>query len=437
MAFVAGVNVYDELPGEAQLSGAVSDAELMARTLKSLDPPFEVTLLKDVDWKDAQDGFDSFLDKAKGAECALVYFAGHGVEYYGENFLLVRSTSVPGISPDVERMKRLLGAAAVSLQTWVDRLDATRAKVKVVILDCCRNNPLKAESRGGTRSVVGARRGLAQVAPPSGTLISYSADAGQEANDGLFTEVLTNNLKSPGLNIVGVFAKTREEVRETSTTWAEEDAAKGVEPRFRRSRHEPAEYSKLDLSGTTFSFTRGAPANVNVELKEALGEVKPVPVTLTLDKSLYLASEIPVIRVKAERDCHVGLFYEDAVGEIIQLFPSGDKTDTRIPGGEEITLMPRTDPADPNQRIVVEIYGPPFGKEHFIVVATEESSGITVPAKDAANPFPSATPRAARVVRETAPKTAGAAAGEVPASATATGVGTARVTVTTRPREAP
>jgi formylglycine-generating enzyme len=265
IAFVVGVDTYENLPAEAQLKVAVSDAERMAETLESLDPPFSVTLLKDANWKSAQDQFDTFLDQAKNAECALVYFAGHGIEYHGANFLLVKDTDVADISSDVERMKRRLSTAALSLQGWVDSLDSTKAQVKLVILDCCRDNPLKAEDGSGSRSVVGGSRGLAQVTPPSGTLISYSADAGQQANDGLFTEVLTNNLKAPGLNIVKVFAKTREEVREISSAWADEDAAKGLDPRFRRPRHEPAEYNKLNLAGTDFAFTRGVPVKVKTE----------------------------------------------------------------------------------------------------------------------------------------------------------------------------
>lgn len=263
IAFVVGVDTYTKLAPEAQLKVAVSDAERMAGTLEALDPPFSVTLLKDADWKSAQDEFDAFLTRARDAECALVYFAGHGIEYHGENFLLVKDTDVADISADVERMKRRLSTAAVSLQGWVDSLDSTRAQVKLVILDCCRDNPLKADDGSGSRSVVGGSRGLAQVTPPSGTLISYSADAGQQANDGLFTEVLTNNLKTPGLNIVKVFAKTREEVREISESWAAEDAAKGLAPAFRRPRHEPAEYNKLNLAGTDFAFTRGVPDTVN------------------------------------------------------------------------------------------------------------------------------------------------------------------------------
>jgi formylglycine-generating enzyme required for sulfatase activity len=275
LAFVVGVDQYENLPPEAQLSVAVADANRMKTTLESLDPPFTVRMVADGDARGLESAFDAFLDEAKGAECALVYFAGHGVEYHGANFLLVKDTAIDGISPDIERMKRRLSTEAISLQGWVDSLDATQAQVKVVILDCCRDNPLKAEDGSGTRSVVGGSRGLAQVTPPSGTLISYSADAGQRANDGLFTEVLANNLKTPGLSILKVFAKTREEVREISTAWAEEDASRGLAPDSRRSRHEPAEYNKLNLAGTDFAFTRVIPvAGQATESDSKMSEVE-------------------------------------------------------------------------------------------------------------------------------------------------------------------
>jgi hypothetical protein len=244
-----------------------------------------------------ESAFDAFLDEATGAECALVYFAGHGVEYHGANFLLVKDTSVSDISADVERMKRRLSTEAISLQGWVDSLDGTRAQVKVVILDCCRDNPLKAEDGSGTRAVVGASRGLAQVTPPSGTLISYSADAGQRANDGLFTEVLANNLKTPGLSILKVFAKTREEVREISTAWAEEDATRGLAPDSRRSRHEPAEYNKLNLAGTDFAFTRGVPEPMKAEGAEAEIERRA--------KEMAEKLELGKVELLAQRFCPV------------------------------------------------------------------------------------------------------------------------------------
>jgi len=272
VALVIGIDAYDLLPNEAQLSVAVSDATLMAETLASIDPPFEVDLVTDVGWREAQVRFDRFLSRASGAECALVYFAGHGVEYHGENFLLVRDSDISDISADVERMKRRLGAAGLSLQSWVDSLDGTGASVKVVILDCCRDNPLQVRDASGRRSLVGSSHGLAQVTPPSGTLISYSADAGQQANDGLFTEILAKQISTPGRSILQVFAATREEVGEISGQWAAEDAARGLPVASRRVRHEPAEYNKLNLSGLEFRFSRGA-AWEAVEISDGTAEM--------------------------------------------------------------------------------------------------------------------------------------------------------------------
>ena len=98
---------------------------------------------------------------------------------------------------------------------------------------------------------------------------------------------MTANLKVPGLNILKVFAKTRQEVREISTAWADEDVKAGKSPDRRRTRHEPAEYNKLDLAGTDFAFTRGVPvavkavdsvssaemAKMKAELAAALGKL--------------------------------------------------------------------------------------------------------------------------------------------------------------------
>ncbi|MDF1815253.1 MAG: caspase family protein [Verrucomicrobiales bacterium] len=259
VALVIGIDRYDHLPRQSQLDVAVKDANLMANTLKGLNPPFVVQLLTDVQQRDAMESLTRFVENADGAECALVYFAGHGVEYHGSNFLLARDTNVSKVSPDVDRMKRRLRLAALPLQTIVDELDGTGAQVKVVILDACRDNPLLIDDGTGTRSVFGRPRGLAQVTPPSGTLIAYSADAGQQANDGLFTGVLAKNLQTPGLPLLEVFAATREEVVRRSTELATRN--QGV-------RHEPAEYTKLNRAGTRFSFVAGSgasPASGEVE----------------------------------------------------------------------------------------------------------------------------------------------------------------------------
>lgn len=158
-ALVIGVDRYEYLDEYNQLDVAVEDAQLIARTLEALEPAFEVRLCTNVSQDEAEDALDEFIDAAEGAECALIYFAGHGIEYHGEDFLLVSDTEIEKISDDIPRMKRRLGNEALSLQAWVDSLDTTEAGVKVVILDACRDNPLKAVGSSGTRSVVGGKGG--------------------------------------------------------------------------------------------------------------------------------------------------------------------------------------------------------------------------------------------------------------------------------------
>ena len=249
VALVIGVDEYKNLPPEAQLRVAASDATLMAQTLESLNPPFDVTLLTNVSQDNAERALDTFVGKAEGAECALVYFAGHGIEFHGENYLLVSDTNISA-KPDegVRRVKDRLYYESLSLHKLMEDLNETGANLQLVILDACRDNPLEIEAPNGTRSIMGSQGGLGRVNAPSGMLISYSADAGQQANDGLFTSILAAQLKTPGSTLMEVFAQTRLEVRKQATVLQAE--GKGV-------LHEPAEYSKLEPSALRFSFVKG------------------------------------------------------------------------------------------------------------------------------------------------------------------------------------
>ncbi len=248
-ALVIGVDQYANLPASAQLRVAVQDANLLGDTLSKLPEPFDVTLLLNAGREDLSRGLDQFIDKAKGASCAIIYFAGHGIEFHGENYLIVSDTKVSAKpDEDVRRVKERLYYEALSMKKVMDDLSQTEANLQLVILDACRDNPLEVESQSGTRSIMGSQSGLGRVNAPSGMLISYSADAGQQANDGLFTSILSTQLKRPGSTIMQVFANTRAEVRRQATVLQAE--GKGV-------LHEPAEYSKLDPSALTFSFVKG------------------------------------------------------------------------------------------------------------------------------------------------------------------------------------
>lgn len=249
VALIIGCDRYDHLPQSAQLQVAVKDARLLADTLSDLTVPFEVTLLTDGNLDAVSVAFDQFVDAAKGAECALFYFAGHGIEFHGDNFLLVRDTRVQANgSEGVVRMKDRLSRESWDLKKALSYLDETGALLKLVILDACRNNPLEIDQPGGVRAFMGERKGLGRVTAPGGMLISYSADAGEQANDGLFTEILANNMQLPGESIMKVFAHTRREVHEKS---------KAMSQMRRGVVQQPAEYNKLNIEALDFAFTPG------------------------------------------------------------------------------------------------------------------------------------------------------------------------------------
>lgn len=257
MAFIVGTDSYEKLPESAQLNVAVKDAQLLSDTLKGLEPSFDVTLMTDGKRTEIGNGLLEFMAKAKGAECVLFYFAGHGIEFHGANYLLASDTDLDFGRASVLESKRILEGKAIHLEKVIEMLSKTDAHITVAILDACRNNPLE----GTSASISGLTDGttlnpnatgngapvkrIGHVTAPSGMIISYAADVGQSANDGLFTGILAKNMKVPGRSLMEVFAATRMDVRQESEALAAQN--RGVP-------HEPAEYCKLDLGGLQFSF---------------------------------------------------------------------------------------------------------------------------------------------------------------------------------------
>lgn len=251
VALVIGVDEYSNLPAGQQLKQAVNDAKKLRDALESLKDPFEVTLLTDANRKDCDAKVQLFLNQARNAECAMIYFAGHGIQYQGENFLLVSDTKIDQQAATVEN----LAGQSLHLDSLVKRLLSVEATVSLIVLDACRDNPFG--SRGAVRSL-STRSGLSKVEASDGLLVSFSADADRPAHDGLFTQALVEELKTPGLEIMEVFAETREAVQLQSKRWNEEDRGKGLPSHQRRFVQSPAEYSKLTRAGLAFQF---APAD--------------------------------------------------------------------------------------------------------------------------------------------------------------------------------
>jgi uncharacterized caspase-like protein len=150
-----------------------------------------------------------FGDRAEGAEWALVFFAGHGMEMNGVTYLIPTDAKLARDTHVADETISL-----TSVQTKVD----SATKLGLVILDSCRNNPfLSRMARSGniSRSV---ERGLAIVEPEGNVLVAYSAKHGTTAEDGTgvhspFTEALLSYIEEPGLEINFLFRKVRDEVR--------------------------------------------------------------------------------------------------------------------------------------------------------------------------------------------------------------------------------
>ncbi|MDO6587949.1 caspase family protein [Salipiger sp. 1_MG-2023] len=212
IALVMGVAQYAAIP---QLANTVNDAHGIAATLSGIG--FDVTELTDPTGTQMATALRDFAFQAETADLALIYFAGHGVEFQGENYLIPADAKVAS--------NREVADQALSLNDFLQAVDRAR-KMRIVILDSCRDNPFgdlvapdsastSAESvaGGGTRSL----GGMAQPTPDRGTLVAFAAKDGAVALDGTganspFAAALMDRLKQPGLEISLMFRQVRDQV---------------------------------------------------------------------------------------------------------------------------------------------------------------------------------------------------------------------------------
>ena len=200
IALVMGNSAYQDMP----LKNPRNDAQAMKRVLEQAS--FEVISALDADLPTMQQAMLSFVSKLDEDSTALVFYAGHGMQANGRNYLL---------PVDIElESERALRFQALELGDLLEELDSSRARIKMVILDACRNNPFERKLRG-------MGRGLAAVDAARGTLIAYATSPGATASDGdgdngLYTQSLLTNILQPGLKVEEVFKKVRISVSEAS-----------------------------------------------------------------------------------------------------------------------------------------------------------------------------------------------------------------------------
>ncbi|HZC94628.1 MAG TPA: caspase domain-containing protein, partial [Bradyrhizobium sp.] len=208
VAFVVGNGAYKNV---AQLPNPPVDAKAMAGVLRNVG--FEVVEGTNLTRDKMTEKLLDFGKKAQGADVAVFFYAGHGIAISGTNYLLP-------VDADIKSEMDVKLGAAINIDLTLDQT-MSDAKVKLVFLDACRDNPFaaKIKSNSATRSVaVGS--GLAEMKSGEGTLIAFATGPGQTALDGQegtnspFTRALIANIAAPGVEIQQAMTKVRAQVNE-------------------------------------------------------------------------------------------------------------------------------------------------------------------------------------------------------------------------------
>jgi hypothetical protein len=200
-ALVIGNGAYAASP----LSNPPNDARLVAETLRAL--AFEVELQVNADQRTMKRAINDFGQRLPDGGVALFYFAGHGVQFRGNNYLIPLGVQIQSAADiDVE---------AIRADSVLAKLEAGRTRLNIVVLDACRNNPFKAAERD-----VG--RGLAFVSAPVGTLVAYATAPGDVALDGRtgnspYTRSLARRMREGGLEMGQMFKAVMRDVRDETS----------------------------------------------------------------------------------------------------------------------------------------------------------------------------------------------------------------------------
>lgn len=188
------------------LKNPVSDGKLMAATLEGMG--FKVTLAADLDGKAMKKAMLEFGRSLRATDSVgLFYYAGHAIQVAGENYLIPIDAN---LQDETE-----IGIEGVDVNDFLATMNEAQSRIKIVVLDACRNNPFPAASRS-------AARGLAIVRAPTGTLIAYSTSPGEVALDGTgenspYAEALARAMQGEtGKPIELVFRQARVSVLEAT-----------------------------------------------------------------------------------------------------------------------------------------------------------------------------------------------------------------------------
>lgn len=308
VALVIGISNYSHA---SQLPNPVQDATKLASVLSNIG--FDVTLRTNLGINDLRDAVRNFADKADNSDVALVYFAGHGIEMGGQNYLIPNDAEL--------RRDRDLDHEALTMNLVSSSLEGAK-RLRIILLDACRNNPFAAQmkiAKSRTRSV---SRGLAPVEPIGDSIVVYASKHGTVAEDGAgnnspFAEALAKMLPQPGVEISLMFRKVRDEVIKATDR-----------------RQQPFVYGSI--SGDPFYFM----PSVNIQNNVVINN------TPSADKSACsIWPQIATTATKAQvqaflSECHDGIFYRLAQARLKEL--KGSAIATLTPPKPAVNKFPES-----------------------------------------------------------------------------------------------
>jgi hypothetical protein len=276
IALVVGINKYKY--SNAALRNPLNDARDMERILSEFG--FQVDHALDVDYQHMEKAIDKFIAKLGPGTVGLFYYAGHGIQIDGENYLL----PVDFVLKDEADAKR----TAYSASRLNDRMEGVKTDLNIIILDACRNNPFQGERR------LGQGKGLALMNAGKATFIAFATGPNKTADDnpdeknGLFTKYLLQALKEDPSCLNEVFDRTREKVYLASYRKQIPWAATNVIGRFCFTGAKQGEESKeetckgkLPSSAESFSIDR------NYAPSGTLGDIYDVRIIQTPISSIF------------------------------------------------------------------------------------------------------------------------------------------------------
>ncbi len=210
IALVIGNDAYEHVN---KLQKAGNDAAAMARELSAAG--FEVQLHLNLNYRSMVRAVEALSKRITGGDEVVVFFAGHGVQIKTGSFMLPTDIEATTES-EVEK-------TAYGVNDLTEKLSEAKAAFALVVVDACRDNPLKAAGRS-----VGNSRGLSAIEPPKGQMVIYSASRGQQALDrlndkdpnpnGVFTREFIAKMRKPGLKIEDLVRDVQDSVEALAQT---------------------------------------------------------------------------------------------------------------------------------------------------------------------------------------------------------------------------